>query len=202
MRLVITGSPGVGKHTSAELVAKRLQETPIVDINRIVLDNNAVFENNEEKRDQNDCTNQYGIDIDVYKARQLLTEEIKSKQNVLIVGHLAPYVLKAVNVDLVVVLRRSPYQLKEVLQARRYTLRKINENIACEILGITLYDALDTFGKRKVIELDTSTRSPNNCADEIVSLLQNKSKAKSFVGAVDWLSVVYENGDAREFLEY
>ena len=73
MRLVITGSPGVGKHTSAELVAKRLQETPIVDINRIVLDNNAVFENNEENSDQNDCTNQYGIDIDVYKSSQLLT---------------------------------------------------------------------------------------------------------------------------------
>jgi adenylate kinase len=198
MRLVITGNPGVGKHTSAELVAKKLQEIPIVDINRIVVDNKAVFENNDESNG----TKQYGIDIDVYKTRQLLTEEIKSKQNVLIVGHLAPYVLKAVDVDLVVVLRRSPYQLKEVLQGRRYTLTKINENIACEILGITLYDALNTFGKRKVIELDTTTRSPNNYADEIVSLLQNKSKPKPSVGAVDWLSLVYENGDTREFLEY
>ena len=202
MRLVITGSPGVGKHTTAELVAKRLQEASIVDINRIVLDNNAVCEKNVENTDQNDSTNQHGIDIDVYKTTQLLTEEIKSKQNVLIVGHLAPYVLKAVNVDLVVVLRRSPYQLRDVLHARRYTLNKINENISCEILGVTLYDALDTFGKRKVIELDTSTRSPNNCADEIVSLLQNKAKRKRFVGAVDWLSLVYENGDTRKFFAY
>jgi adenylate kinase len=177
MRLVITGNPGVGKHTSAELVTKKLQETPIVDINRIVVDNKAVFENNDE----NNGINEYGIDIDVYKTRKLLTEEIKSKQNVL---------------------RRSPYQLKEVLQGRGYTVMKINENIACEILGITLYDALNTFGKRKVIELDTSTRSPNNCADEIVSLLENKSKPKPFVGAVDWLSLVHENGDTREFLEY
>ena len=198
MRLVITGNPGVGKHTTAELVAKKLPDTPIVDINRIVVDNKAVFENNDE----NNGTNQYGIDIDVYKTRQLLTEEIKSKQNVVIVGHLAPYVLKAVDIDLVVVLRRSPYQLKEILQGRRYTPIKINENIACEILGITLYDALNRFGRRKVIELDTSTRSPNNCAEEIVSLLQNKSKPKPFVGAVDWLSLVYEKGDTREFLEY
>jgi adenylate kinase len=198
MRLVITGNPGVGKHTTTELVAKKLPDTPIVDINRIVVDNKAVFENNDE----NNGTNQYGIDIDVYKTKQLLAEEIKSKQNVVIVGHLAPYVLKAVDIDLVVVLRRSPYQLKEILQGRRYTPIKINENIACEILGITLYDALNRFGKRKVIELDTSTRSPNNCAEEIVSLLQNKSKPKPFVGAVDWLSLVYEKGDTREFLEY
>jgi adenylate kinase len=198
MRLVITGNPGVGKHTTTELVAKKLPDTPIVDINRIVVDNKAVFENNDE----NNGTNQYGIDIDVYKTKQLLAEEIKSKQNVVIVGHLAPYVLKAVDIDLVVVLRRSPYQLKEILRGRRYTPIKINENIACEILGITLYDALNRFGKRKVIELDISTRSPNNCAEEIVSLLQNKSKPKPFVGAVDWLSSVYEKGDTREFLEY
>ena len=198
MRLVITGNPGVGKHTSAELVAKKLQETPIVDINGIVVDNKAVLKNN----DKNSGTNEYGIDIDVYKTRQLLTEEMKSKQNVLIVGHLAPYVLKAVDVDFVIVLRRSPYQLKEILQGRGYTPLKINENIASEILGITLYDALHTFGEQKVIELDTSTRSPNNCAEEIVSLVQNKSKRKPFVGTVDWLSLVYENGDIREFLEY
>ena len=66
MRLVITGNPGVGKHTTAELVAKKLPDTPIVDINRIVVDNKAVFENNDE----DNGTNQYAIDIDVYKTKK------------------------------------------------------------------------------------------------------------------------------------
>jgi adenylate kinase len=41
LRLVITGNPGVGKHTSAKIIAERIN-AEIIDINEVAIDNNAM----------------------------------------------------------------------------------------------------------------------------------------------------------------
>jgi adenylate kinase len=77
---------------------------------------------------------------------------------------------------------------------------KMRENLAAEILGITLYDSLERFGKKRVVELDVTGKTPQNIADDVVSKLKKKSKKR--IGIIDWLSLVYEKGDAQKFLEY
>ena len=138
-------------------------------------------------------------EIDVKKTEKLILEEIKKTKDVVIVGHLAPYVLRTTGIDLVAVLRRSPYQLAEIFRQRKYTPMKMKENIAAEILGITLYDSVETFGKERVAELDTTGKTPRDIAKDIVSKLQ---KSRKQIGLIDWLSLVYEKGDAQKFLEY
>ena len=54
-RLVITGNPGAGKHTSAKLVANRLG-AQIIDINKVALENDAVLSKTS-----------HGADVDVNK---------------------------------------------------------------------------------------------------------------------------------------
>ncbi|HYX56342.1 MAG TPA: AAA family ATPase [Nitrososphaeraceae archaeon] len=190
MRLAITGNPGVGKHTTTRFLCAKLEGLKIIDINKIIIDNNAFLLNDEE----------YGKEVDIKKTLKLMRYELKNGGDLVIIGHLVPYVLKPDGIDLVVVMRRSPYEIIKTFEDREYSPEKIRENIASEILGISFYDALKTFGKNKVIEFDATGKTPQQSAEEIVSLLQNKLNHK--IGMVDWLSLVYEKGDVQKFLEY
>jgi adenylate kinase len=190
IRLAITGNPGVGKHTSTKFLCEKLRGLKIIDINKIIIDNNAFLLNDDL----------YGKEVDIKKTLKLIRDELKKGGDIVIIGHLVPYVLKPDGIDLVVVMRRSPYEIIKTFADREYSPEKIRENVASEILGISFYDALKTFGKSKVIEFDATGKTPQESAEEIVSLLQNKLKRK--IGMVDWLSLVYEKGDVQKFLEY
>ncbi|HYA82871.1 MAG TPA: hypothetical protein VEH06_05395, partial [Candidatus Bathyarchaeia archaeon] len=74
------------------------------------------------------------------------------------------------------------------------------ENIASEILGITLYDSLETFGRERVVELDVTEKTSKEIADDVISKLRKKSRKQ--IESIDWLSLVYEKGDAQKFLGY
>ena len=190
-RLVITGNPGVGKHTSAKLIAKKFRGSKIIDINEVALVNNAILDDNDK----------YGISIDIKKVSKLIAQETKTNvEGLILVGHLAPYVIDSGRITIAIVLRRSPYELISVFQQRHYASEKARENIASEILGVSLYDSVMSFGKDKIAEVDTTGEIPARTSAKIVSLLQKKLRPQ--VGFVDWLSLVNKNGDLQRFLEY
>jgi adenylate kinase len=186
LKLVITGNPGVGKHTSATIIAARTG-AEMIDINRVAIDNNAIAKKTER-----------GLEVDVKKLGRLIAKLLKSKKDLIIVGHLAPYVIKPAGVSMVAVLRRSPYELEKTLEKRGYSADKVRENLASEILGVSLYDSLKTFGRRKVAEFDTTGRTPEQTADEIMRALRSKPKPVE----IDWLALVSERGDMQRFFEY
>jgi adenylate kinase len=190
LRFVITGNPGVGKHTSAKIIAEKIN-AEIIDINDVAIDNNATGKKTD-----------LGLDVDVKRLVRLLEKLLKAERDLVIVGHLAPYVLKPVGISLVAVLRRSPYELEKTLKKRGYSVDKVGENVASEILGTSLYDSLKTFGKRKVAEFDTTGKTPKETADEILAALQKKPKSKSKLIEIDWLNLVSEKGDMRRFFKY
>jgi adenylate kinase len=194
LRFVITGNPGVGKHTSAKIIAEKI-DAEIIDINNVAIDNNATGKNTD-----------LGFEVDVKRLVKLLEKLLKTKRDLVIVGHLAPYVLKPSGVSLVAVLRRSPYELEETLKKRGYGVDKVIENVASEILGTSLYDSLKTFGKRKVAEFDTTGKAPEQTADEILAALQknrkSKSRSRSKLLGIDWLILVSEKGDIWRFFKY
>ena len=187
-RLVITGNPGVGKHTSARLVAKRTGAETI-DINSIAIEEGAIVKKTSR-----------GLDVDIRKLRGQLGRLLRSKDDLVIVGHLAPYVLKAAGIDMVAVLRRSPYELQKTLEDRQYDYDKVRENVSSEILGVSFYDSIKTFGRRKVAEFDTTGRTPEQTAGEIVSTLRGKSPRHT--GVVDWLALISEKDDIQKFFDY
>ena len=192
LRLVITGNPGVGKHTSAKIIAEKI-DAKIIDINDVAIDNNARGKNTD-----------LGFDVDVKKIERMLEKLLKTKRDLVLVGHLAPYVLRPAGISLAAVLRRSPYELEKTLKKRGYSVDKVRENVASEILGISLYDSLKTFGKSKVVEIDTTGKTPKETADDILAILQNKqeSRPKPKLIGTDWLNLVSEKGDMRRFFKY
>lgn len=190
LRFVITGNPGVGKHTTAKIIAEKIN-ADIIDINDVAIDNNATGKKTD-----------LGLDVDVKRLVRLLEKQLKAERDLVIVGHLAPYVLRPVGISLVAVLRRSPYELEKTLKKRGYSVDKVRENVASEILGTSLYDSLKTFGKRKVAEFDTTGKTPKETVDEILAALQKKPKSKSKLIGIDWLNLVSEKGDMRRFFKY
>ncbi|MGH9921626.1 MAG: adenylate kinase family protein [Nitrososphaerales archaeon] len=184
--LIITGNPGVGKHTVAKIVAKKL-DLKLIDINAVAIKKHAII-----RKDK------IGYVVDLKKLSSLLRKELTRK--CLAVGHLAPYVLKKRDAKLVVVLRRSPYELEKVYSKRGYSNQKAANNISSEIIGVCLYDAIKRFGRNKVAEVDSTAKKAENVANQIISIVNGKSKRS--VGKVDWLSLIVKNDDLQRFFMY
>ena len=179
MSIVITGNPGVGKHTITQLIADKMN-LPIIDINKIAKDS-ELFEKNGDVND-----------VDVEVLEKIL--ESKISENNIIVGHLAPYVLRKNQVKLMIVLRRSPYDLIPVYENRKYDNAKIRDNVGSEVLGVIANDAMGKF-QEKTFQISVSGKSVAETFEKVMSVIMNKKGNE----VVDWLDLVRKNNDLGKF---
>ena len=183
MSFVITGSPGVGKHTLTKEISKILNLS-IVDINEIAKEEKLF----EKMTDTND--------VDVEKLEKIIREKILHPS--IIVGHLAPYVLASEQVEKAIVLRKNPYDLISIYKNRGYSNEKIKDNIGSEVLGIILHDTITKFGTNKTIQVDITGKSIEESTKIVMDVIKGKIDSKE----IDWLSVVSEKNDLKEFFAY
>ena len=183
MVLVITGSPGVGKHTIANEVLES-NDYELLDINKIANEKN-IIEHNQ---------NMDEVDVDKFKKS---FEEIITEKS-LIVGHLAPYVLSSKNVKSAIVLRKNPYKLLEIYKKRKYTEEKSKDNLGSEILGIITNDAINNFGQEKTFQIDVSESTPKAVVSRIDNIINRNDAGDN----IDWLPLIQEKNDFKTFFEY
>ena len=183
MSLVITGNPGVGKHTIAKTLAE-IMNLKILDINKIALESDLFEKKNGV------------IEVNTAKLKPILTKKITKKS--IIVGHLAPFVVPKSKVNQVIVLRKNPYKLLSIYKKRKYSRKKIADNLGSEVLGIIAYDSIKKFGKSKTVQIDTTSTSIANLTKKIKSIFKGKFDEDK----VDWLSLVTENNDLKKFFPY
>jgi adenylate kinase len=184
MNLVITGNPGVGKHTIANLFVKQDSSYKIFDINKFAIEN----EFGEQVDD--------GIEVDTAKLKDEIQKLNLDKS--LIVGHLAPYVLDESNIDFAIILRKNPYDLIEIYKKRKYQNSKIKENVGSEILGVIANDSITSFGKEKSFEIDATNKTPEMILEKICSIIDNEKGSDM----VDWLRLVEEKNEINKFFDY
>ncbi|MBI3640379.1 MAG: AAA family ATPase [Thaumarchaeota archaeon] len=184
MSKVITGNPGVGKHTVAKQIAKNLNLN-LIDINKVAIEN-GIFVRGKET-----------LDVDTKALQKILDKKITNHS--LIVGHLAPYVIPKNKVNMIIVLRKSPYKLIPVYKKRKYSKQKTIENLGSEILGITFYDTLKKFGPVKTYQIDTSLSSVSKIVKRIEMLF---GKDRFQEDQIDWLGLISKKGDLKRFFPY
>lgn len=181
---IITGNPGTGKHTIAKLISEKLN-LEIIDINKVAIEHGLAKKNNGV------------LDVDVNKLKKIIDKE--TSENSILVGHLAPYVISPKNVKVSVVLRKSPYKLQSIYKKRKYTIKKSLENLGSEILGITYYDTVREFGKKKTFQIDTSDISVSATVKKVESIFK-RGRIKD--DKIDWLQLVLKKGDMQKFFPY
>lgn len=179
---IITGNPGTGKHTIAKLISKKLN-LEIIDINKIAI-SKKLFKKNKGV-----------LDVNVVRLKKIID---KMNSNSILVGHLAPYVISSNNVEMAIVLRKSPYKLRSTYKKRKYTNKKSLENLGSEILGITYHDSVKEFGRKKTFQIDTSKKSISETSRKVESIFKGSTTEDS----VDWLQLVLKKGDMQKFFPY
>ena len=182
MSIVITGNPGVGKHTITKKISEKLN-FPIVDIN-IVAKDSGLFEKNENTND-----------VDTKKLAKILGE--RKLNDTIVVGHLAPYVLEKNQVKIIIILRRNPYDLELVYKERNYLEIKIKENTGSEVLGIIMHDTIEKF-EEKAFQIDVSKKNIQQVVEKVLEIISKKEGNEE----VDWLNLVTKNNDLEKFFTH
>jgi len=177
--LVLTGTPGVGKHTVSEELAKTL-DYEIVDVNK------EAIKAGMSKRDDS-------IDVDVEQMQELLKGMLTEKS--LIVGHLAVYVISKTRVSKAIVLRKNPYDLIQIYEKRNYTDEKKNDNLGSEVLGTITYDSIKKFGNDKTFQVNMTSLTTEQTVKKIVGIVCDNSGGDM----VDWLTEISKKNDFKKF---
>nr|GAT47865.1 POS9-activating factor FAP7 [Mycena chlorophos] len=145
--IVITGTPGTGKSTHAQLL---VDESPVplqhINVGDWVKEKGFYTEYDEEWQS-------YTVDED-----KLLDElePIVSKGGVILDWHTCDAYPERWP-DLVVVLRCDHTQLWERLEKRSYPLKKIQENNEAEIMQVVLEEARSSYPQEIVVELKSES---------------------------------------------
>ncbi len=155
--IIISGSPGTGKSTLARSLAKKL------GFQRLNLHNHY-----REISKIYDPKKQSHI-IDYNKFEKLVREKKKRAAKGLIVDSHISHLLPKKMVDLGVVLTCSDLKTLETrLKKRKYSRKKIRENLDAEIFQVCLAEAKER--KHRILVFDTGKRAD---ADKIAAIVKS-----------------------------
>lgn len=164
MRVALTGTPGTGKTTVADLVETDLA---VVHLNDVIREEDLSTGRDAER-------DSLVADLDA------LRERFADREDVVFESHLAHHL----PVDRVVVLRCHPDELTERLQGRGWTGEKVAENVESERLDLLLSEAVAEHGLDRVYELDTTGRPPEAVAQDVAAVLAGEREPSA--GEVDF----------------
>jgi len=182
MSIVITGNPGTGKHTISDKI-KDIIKLPVLDINE--------FANECGLLEKKDNTN----DVDTEKLAEKLQEKITSPH--IIVGHLAPYTVSNIPINVVILLRRNPKELASVYKQRGYNEKKTKDNLGSEVLGIIANDTINNMKGQKIIQVDVSGKSISDVVKIVLDAINGKRESQQ----IDWLGVI-KDSELKSYFSY
>jgi len=143
--IVITGSPGVGKSTLAKILVKKL-EFDRLDLHHHYQRISSGYNRSKQS-----------YDIDYKKFEKLVKEKLDQAKKGLVIDSHISHLLPKKLVDLCIVLTCSDLKkLEKRLKARKYSKKKIRENLDAEIFQICLMEAKEQ--RHRILVYDTAKR--------------------------------------------
>ncbi len=157
MRILITGTPGVGKTA----VAKRLGEA----LGFRVL-NEREFALREGIGEFDAQENELVVPLE--KLEEKLNKFLARQDNVIVEGHLLCEI--RANADAVILVACDPERLASRLELRGYGEVKVQDNVFCEGVGYCRKHCLRNYPKAKVIEASNNKDIKETLHDIVVKL--------------------------------
>jgi adenylate kinase len=168
MKIALTGTPGTGKSTVADILSPYIKVVHVNDLIKGGYNTGADEERGGALIADLDRLSEYVTSLD---------------GDVLLEGHVS-HLLPA---DMVIVLRASPSALKERLSVRGYADGKIRENVEAEALDIILVESLDA--NENVYEINTTNMTAMEVRDAVLEIMRGTDRFKP--GSVDFSEEVF-----------
>ncbi len=174
---IVTGTPGTGKTTVSTILSEKLGSRHI-ELSKFSIDNGYVIEDDIDRDTKVVDTDTLGSAV-----RDIIE---KSVSPIIIDGHYAHELVEEPLISLLFVLRKRPWDLKGVLEARLYSNEKVWENLEAEIMSVITGEALELIPSSKVIEIDTSGQSSDETAEQIHDLIEGVAAPDKPI--IDWVT--------------
>ena len=180
MWVALTGTPGTGKSSVATLLQK--QGFMIIRLHQLA---------REFKCIDGIDTIRHSQLIDVEKLNSFMKKNLTTDALVFFEGHLG-HLLKTI--DKVVILRCHPQELKKRLMKKKWSTKKIKENVDAETIDIILCEAVEHHSKENIFEIDTTKRTIEEVATIIKNLVKKKFQPtkKYSIGQIDWSEEIFK----------
>jgi len=169
MLVAVTGTPGTGKSSACDVLARR--GYLVVDLDDLARKEGLVTGRDEIRETD---------EIDVDALREGLHVPAK-------VAFVKSHYSHRMDVDVAIVLRCRPSVLRTRLETRGWSAAKVRENVEAEAIDAILQEAVEHL--KSVYEVDTTEATPQETAQAILGILQGKTTGHE-PGTVDWTSEV------------
>ena len=171
--IAVSGTPGTGKSVFSKALAKKIG-AELVDLKSLI-ESRKICTLDEDGTKA----------VDVPKMRKEFAADIRSFRGTIVVEGLLAHLLPKRYITHVIVLRTRPRVLEQRLRARKYSEKKIQENVDAEALDIILWEAVEAHGVDKVHEIDTTNIEVSKAVELFLRALEGKASPRP--GKIDWL---------------
>jgi adenylate kinase len=182
MRVALTGTPGTGKTAVALVLTKKGHH--VVHLHRFAQRNNCIVGRDKKRKTQL-------VDVDVLN--KCIEQEYTTTDVVLFEGHIS-HLLPCM--DKIVILRCHPTQLKHRLEKKKWSAKKIKENVDAETLDVILCETVQRHPLNNIFEINTTQKTVTDVSLGIQSIIQgNFEPIKDYiVGQIDWSEEILTEG--------
>lgn len=165
MLVAVTGTPGTGKTSACDVLARR--GYAVVDLDDVARKGGYVVGRDEARQSD---------EVDVDALRENLRVPAK-------IAFLRSHYSHRMDVNLAVVLRCRPSVLRKRLESRGWPAEKVRENVEAEAIDVITQEAVERLPL--VYEVDTTTSDAERTAQAILGILQGQTAGHE-AGSVDW----------------
>jgi adenylate kinase len=187
--IIVTGTPGTGKTTLARALAEAI-EACYLNLTQFVSKYKLYSGIDRQRRTKI---------IDVSRTRARLKKELSTMRGPVVIDtHVPGGIVPREMVKRVFVLRSDPRTLEDRLRAKKWRANKIRENVLAEIVDSCLNSAVEHYGRRRVIQFDTSHVNIQNCVALMKrAIIRMPGKRVK----IDWLAKLEKEKSLERFLK-